>query len=419
MTKLFYDSNAENLKSNLQKLCEFGNRNAGSIAEKMSGEFFKDECEKYGWYTKIDKFEIEAFEELSAYLTVQNRTYNGKSAFFSASTGFNGIDAELIVCTNDVESKDCDQNCTGKIIVIFRDKQSDHSPILDQVIFYQNLGAVGIVIINYDKWAYVKTLETGYFNLEKRFGAKVTIPVVTIGDEDGQQLLNQIYEGKNKAKLVSEVINEKRFSSNVIAKKQGISENPKKIVVYGHRDSAGTLGANDNGSGTVIMMEICRALSNQNLKYTVELASFGAEEHLGSLGSNDYLSRYKDDLEEIVASIEIDMVGAGSSLYVMTGGDFADVRLKFSENLCNYVCKMASHMGYYINTLYSDAGTPDSGRFCAAGIPTTWLWGPDDIYYHSPEDTLDKVDINRLKYITDIITTCILNISDNQLTFTI
>ena len=34
--------------------------------------------------------------------------------------------------------------------------------------------------------------------------------------------------------------------------------------------------------------------------------------------------------------------------------------------------------------------------------PAAWFWKPDDFYYHSPEDTVDKLDGNSLKAVADI-----------------
>jgi len=94
----------------------------------------------------------------------------------------------------------------------------------------------------------------------------------------------------------------------------------KKIVACGaHLDSRNNLrddtkakspGADDNGSGSVTMMEIGRILGRYNiqLEYTLRILFFAGEEQ-GLLGSAAYANQFKAAGDDIIAYINTDMLG--------------------------------------------------------------------------------------------------------------
>ncbi len=72
---------------------------------------------------------------------------------------------------------------------------------------------------------------------------------------------------------------------NVIAEKKGITD--KYIIVCGHYDTRTGVGANDNGSGVAVIMEMARLLKEVETKYTLRFINFSGEEN-GLLGSIHY-----------------------------------------------------------------------------------------------------------------------------------
>ena len=57
-------------------------------------------------------------------------------------------------------------------------------------------------------------------------------------------------------------------------------------------------------------------------------------------------------------------------------------------------------------------GVAESGRFIEAGVPAAWFWRPDDFYYHSAHDTVDKLDGNALKAVADITATAVWRLAN-------
>ena len=59
--------------------------------------------------------------------------------------------------------------------------------------------------------------------------------------------------------------------------------------------------------------------------------------------------------------------------------------------------EIADELGYDVGRMTAPWGVAESGRFIEAGVPAVWFWQPDDFYYHSIHDTVDKLDGNALK----------------------
>ncbi|MCK5006781.1 MAG: M28 family peptidase [Spirochaetales bacterium] len=76
----------------------------------------------------------------------------------------------------------------------------------------------------------------------------------------------------------------------------GRDKNSGIIVVGGHHDTqAGSPGADDNGTGTVAVIELTRLFASKApFRRTIRLISFGAEEQL-SVGSANYVRRHRAD----------------------------------------------------------------------------------------------------------------------------
>ncbi len=414
MTKLdmiIKESDAYRIYENLNKLVSLGNRFAGSKVDNLAAEFVHGELNKNQFKVINEEFKAHVFEEKESYIKISDIKIPSRAMFFSESTN-NELEAEAIIVGYGQEEDYTKVDVKNKIVIVLR--SIDKDDYWADVSRASKNGAVGFVLINYYSWPTITTLETGFFDPEKRLAPVEPnpIPAIVLGKEEGEKVINLINSGYSKLKLMVDAFNGERSVTNVRAIKLGEEKADEKIVIYGHRDTAGTPGANDNGSGTVIMLEIANVLKDIKLKRTIEIISLSAEEHLGSIGSIAYLEKHRDNLDEIVASIELDMVGVGSSINVMEGGAWKEKDIYFSQELTNYVIDVAKEMGYLFEKDFSQMCTPDSGRFAELGIPTTWIWCPDDIHYHSPEDTIEKVDINKLKIISDVVATAICNIAN-------
>lgn len=109
------------------------------------------------------------------------------------------------------------------------------------------------------------------------------------------------------------------YSPNIVAELNG-KTHPEQIVVIGaHYDSRSTNsydvtqrapGADDNGSGTMNLLELARIIGENGLTfdYTIRLCSFSGEEQ-GLLGSRAMAKQWAADGVDVVAMFNGDMLG--------------------------------------------------------------------------------------------------------------
>lgn len=149
-------------------------------------------------------------------------------------------------------------------------------------------------------------------------GNKVGIPVVGIKKEDGEALTQQ-KEATLKLKAFTN-----QTSQNIIGiKKPKNIKHPDIVYVTAHYDSVPfSPGANDNGSGTSVMLEMARVLKSVPSDKEIRFIAFGAEE-LGLLGSSHYVDHLSEkELKRSEVNFNLDMVGTSwekaSELYVNT-----------------------------------------------------------------------------------------------------
>lgn len=86
------------------------------------------------------------------------------------------------------------------------------------------------------------------------------------------------------------------------------------IVIGGHIDSdfRENPGANDNASGTAVMIELARLWSQRPRRYTLLFAAFGGEEK-GLVGSHWFVDHF-ENLARIALMLQIDMAGSNEAL---------------------------------------------------------------------------------------------------------
>jgi len=119
---------------------------------------------------------------------------------------------------------------------------------------------------------------------------------------------------------------------SIIAKLPGTSSNI--IIVSAHYDSTGGSasargpGADDNGSGSVVILEALRVLANAKYapKNTLEFHWYGGEEG-GLLGSAGVFSSYKSAGKSVLAVLNQDMAGYSPSGKISIYTDYVDTSL--------------------------------------------------------------------------------------------
>lgn len=203
---------------------------------------------------------------------------------------------------------------------------------------------------------------------------------------------------------------------NVFGVIEGKSKKDEFVVVSAHYDHLGMRGddifngADDNGSGTVTLMEIARAFQQAVLDgFRPErsvLFLWVAGEEKGLLGSEYYTKNPLVPLANTIANVNVDMVGrmddkyTGNPDYIyVIGSDRLSSDLhKINENINQRYTQLT------LDYTYNDANDPnqyyyrsDHYNFAKNGIPAIFFFSGTHADYHRPSDTVEKIDFNKME----------------------
>jgi Zn-dependent M28 family amino/carboxypeptidase len=178
---------------------------------------------------------------------------------------------------------------------------------------------------------------------------------------------------------------------NIISVIRGSAPNEEAVILGAHRDhfgqQAGLLfsGADDNASGTAVLLEVARvlALAPGAPKRSILFLSLSGEEQ-GLLGSKLYVSQPIVALPNTTAMINVDHAGAGNGrLTVGVTGLEKSVGQRVGEMAG--VADKIDVFGYFPGG--------DHVPFKEAGVPTvTVVSGGVHPHFHQPSDTAETVN---------------------------
>ncbi|MCO5723393.1 M28 family peptidase [Robiginitalea marina] len=296
-------------------------------------------------------------------------------------------------------------------------------------------GAGGILFVDPDNFSrymryfdYMKTNDSGQMSLKD--GDEETPDMLLVSEE----LAGKIYDGYGSSekpatislpvRMEVESRNEDVASENVVAFIRGSEWPGEYVVISSHLDHIGVNangeinnGADDDGSGTVALLEIAEAFkqaadAGMGPRRSVVFLHVTGEEK-GLLGS-----RYYTDVEPVfplentVANLNIDMIGRidpkreGNRNYVyLIGSDKLSSELHELSETVN-----ARYTGIELDYTYNDENDPnrfyyrsDHYNFAKNNIPIIFYFNGTHADYHRPGDTPDKINYDLLKNRTQLV----------------
>jgi len=195
---------------------------------------------------------------------------------------------------------------------------------------------------------------------------------------------------------------------NLIARKNNGKEGKGIIALASHYDTKlmegkNFVGANDAGSSTGLLIELGRVLADADGKYDYRFLFFDGEEAFiewsafdSTYGSRHLARKWKEDgtASKIRALILLDMIGD------------KDLGIQYETNstkaLMDMVREAAKSEGLEsILSQYRAAIEDDHIPFLGIGVPSVDIidldYGPAHSYWHTAEDTLDKISAESLE----------------------
>ena len=295
-------------------------------------------------------------------------------------------------------------------------------------------GAIGVLY--YDMLSFPRF--QGYFQFMKnndsgrmQLAADSSDDILIYLNDEAAKALKSDIEEDNVPKSISADIkmditsgNEQVGSENVVAFIEGTEKPDEYVIISSHLDHIGITGdgqinngADDDGSGTVALLEIAQAFKkaadegNGPKRSLVFLHVTGEEK--GLLGS-----RYYTDVEPVfplentVADLNIDMIGRIDPNY---GGARNYLYLIGSDKLSTELHKLSEEVNKKYSNIefdytYNDENDPnrfyyrsDHYNFAKNNIPIIFYFNGTHADYHRPSDTPDKINYDLLENRTRLI----------------
>ncbi len=228
---------------------------------------------------------------------------------------------------------------------------------------------------------------------------------------------------KGQLTMKAERLEEDVETSNVVGFLEGTDKKDEIIIVTAHYDHIGigndgqiNNGANDDGSGTVTVMEVAEAFATakakgQGPRRSILFMTVTGEER-GLLGSEYYVEHPIFPLENTIVDLNIDMVGRtdkdhegkGDYIYVI-GSDKLSSELHSINETANQ-----QHTQLDLDYRFNDPKDPnrfyyrsDHYNFAKKKIPVAFYFNGVHADYHRPTDDIEKIEFDKAEKVGRLV----------------
>jgi hypothetical protein len=206
-----------------------------------------------------------------------------------------------------------------------------------------------------------------------------------------------------KIRMEVNIVRERGTAHNVVGLLRGTDPTlrDQAIVIGAHYDHLGRggetslapdrygevhHGADDNASGTTVVMALARAFAAAGgAPRTLVFAAFSGEE-LGLLGSAEYVRRPAIPIDRTVLMVNLDMVGRLRAGRLYIGG------IDSGTGLRPVVMDATRGLSLAVELPPSPIGPSDHTTFYVAGCPVLFFFTGGHSDYHRPSDTWDRIN---------------------------
>jgi len=170
------------------------------------------------------------------------------------------------------------------------------------------------------------------------------------------------------------------------------------------------LGADDNASGTVAVLELARRLAQHPARRSVVFLNFSAEE-LGLIGSEFFVENSPLPVGDIITMVNLDMVGRlrGDRLILFTGG--ANRRFR---QIVDSVDKVPPALDFHL--VWESAGRERSDLMSFADVHVPVISAFTDYHpdYHRAGDVAARINFQGLEKVVDLTERVVRALADGN-----
>jgi hypothetical protein len=446
------------LKDNLGILASdaLEGRETGTRGQKMAAAFIRFHFEKLGLKAPADgdyyqHFDLYKNVQGEVYLSTRGTTFrNFEDVFYYGKDNSGGEISLPIVYAGKGRLEDYDQlQVEGKAVLIHIGEEQDYR---GPVSLARSRNAKIVFVLNtrtQDQFReYARQFEaflsderlslkkpeapnraTGIFFVsptvaEKIFNTTVAKLTEASGDASRKAVLKKVLPGNVAFKTTVDV--QTVETENVLGYLEGTDKKEELLIITSHYDhigrkkgGAGDLinnGADDDGSGTVAVMQLAKAFAQASKdgkgpRRSVLFMTVAGEEN-GLLGSEYYTQYPIYPLANTVVNLNIDMIGRRDEqhedsppyVYVIGADKLSSELHKLSEAV------NSQHTNLLFDYTYNDENHParlyyrsDHWNFAQKNIPIIFYFDGIHEDYHQPSDEVDKIEFDLLTVRTKCI----------------
>jgi N-acetylated-alpha-linked acidic dipeptidase len=291
-------------------------RESGSEDERIAAQYIADQLKQLGVPHTVHEPDMFLSVPVTSRLVVGGQEYRAKSPAFSASTGSEGLNGEIVYIPSQSSARTLDLldaapasdvDVAGKIVIL--DGFGGPPP----VHLYEQQGAIGQIYINPGvdiHWGICTTI-WGAPDLDNVHRQPRT-PVIAINRPDGEALLQQLKDNGSLQVTLHTSLKEGWFQCPVVVAEIEGSEEPERFVlVHGHYDSW-DVGIGDNAVGNATLLELARVFNRHRdkLARSVKIAWWSGHSTGRYAGSTWFADQYGLELaRNCIAQVNIDSPG--------------------------------------------------------------------------------------------------------------
>lgn len=379
---------------------------SGTKEELSSFEYLRKELDIYGLRTELLLHDAYISLPGKALIAIGNETPDCITHSFSRPTGPQGLRAKVVYAGHGTAEDFAKINAMGKIALLENIANPAASLRASQA------GAIGQIHISPLRHLYEMCISPVWGSpTPQQLDLLPKTVVTSVRNADGEALKARVLAGETvEATLYAEVDTGWRKTPILEANLDAPGTDGSFVMFSGHHDTW-YYGVMDNGSANATMLEVARlfAARRRDLKRSLRLCFWSGHSHGRYSGSSWYAdARFRELGEKCVAHVNIDSVGAKgntvltdalSSNELFAVGAEA-VKQRGGQELEGLRMSRAGDQSFWgigIPSLFmamgeQPAGTGDnvmgaaiSGGGIRKGAGFGWWW-------HTPDDTLDKMD---------------------------
>jgi Peptidase family M28/PA domain len=386
-------TNQNELMATLTDLAAFGKKHIGTDTNQQARDYLVGRMKKLGLAgVHAETFQFPRWDLTSSSLTVTIDGAQSTPAFDVFEASGSGHAQGQVVWANTAHPEDLmGLDLNGKVALVQRD------PNYHRAAQYKNVTDAGAVAMLYLSVAPTNLIQVG--SVRFTWEGSGQIPAVTVGADDGATIQSAVMAGESVQAVIDEASTSTASTgANIVGRIDG--QRPEQIVIGAHYDTW-FAGSTDNGSGVAELLALAeRRKKEKKPTYTLVFVAYDGEE-VALYGGYDYLRKHKVVAQDpILAVLNFETPSAKNATLLGLGRSNQPVLDTSLEGAgLGFVYTVYAGLELVAQLLGGIIPTDIQGTY-RSGVPTvsTAVTGP---YYHTVEDTPDKVDLQLLGDSTD------------------